>query len=79
VATKTIEWFVARAIQLYEQEPEGAFAPSGLESACSDRSGGLYSGITLHSNEANALLWDVMPKSCVSDAGLFYLRRLVAK
>ena len=40
MAEKTIERFLARAIPLFEQESEGANAPSDLESTCSNGSEG---------------------------------------
>ena len=40
VAAETIERFVARAVRLYEQEPQEAFTPSDSKTTGSDGSGG---------------------------------------
>ena len=72
MATKTIEWYVARTVQVYEKEPGEAFAPSRLGKLVQRWIRWLYSAITLPKKEANAVPWDVMPKLCFSDGGQIY-------
>ena len=71
MATKTIERFVARAVQLYEKEP-GGVCPLPAWKNVRRWIKWLYSGLTLRKKEANAVPWDVMPKSSFSDGGLIY-------
>ena len=65
VATKTIERFVAHAVQVYEKEPGEAFAPSRLGKFVQRWIRWLYSGITLRKKEANAVPWMLCP-NCAS-------------
>jgi len=55
VATKTIERYVARTVQVYEKEPGEVFAPSRLGKFLQGWIKWLFSGITLPKKEANAL------------------------
>ena len=72
VATKTIERFIAHAVQIYKKEPGEAFAPSRLGKFVQRWFRWFYCGITLRKKEANAVPWDIMPKSSFPDGGLIY-------
>jgi hypothetical protein len=79
VTTKTIDRFVARTVQLYEQEQEEPFG-SPLPGLYVKRwFGWLFVGVRLRTKKANVVPSDVMPKWCVSDRRSVLVRRLVTK
>ena len=75
----TIEQFLVCAVQLYEQKPGEACAPSGPGTYLQRRVRWLHGHTTPRAQEANAVPWDVMAKRCVSIEGLYYLLCLVVK